>query len=385
MTATRTPLLPPCLKPKDLAGPKVATRVNGSFCPSHAGARRIPLTQATTSKCSLPCREVEMRISTAKRLPMVLMPGHRAIPSPSAVRRLCPQRVRGGNGIPLAPAKAGGIGAVRKFLGADPRADVRMFANTLPLPHASRKPSPSTAHMDAMVFDTRWISLKVIREEDTVANRHCFLVWCEAAPHSTEDGFSRSFLHHRRPCGRGTNSLGRVLRKVLMPWGAPNSVGHWLNNVFGRVRNALRISADVPLVIDAASALPSHAAQAMELGFECGWLLNTAVPNAGDPAGHGPKLLPLRSAPVTACRPTPTRMLARDSMAGAPSTAVDPGKCVPGMKPSTVSIQFFEQCGMAGPKWCRWGSSGATSDKRTHPPPCYAVKIRQDQSRSARH
>jgi thiazole synthase len=40
---------------------------------------------------------------------------------------------------------------------------------------------------------------------------------------------------------------------------------------------------DVPLVVDAGIGLPSHAAQAMELGYDA-ILLNTAVAKAGDPA-----------------------------------------------------------------------------------------------------
>ena len=39
---------------------------------------------------------------------------------------------------------------------------------------------------------------------------------------------------------------------------------------------------DVPLVVDAGIGLPSHATQAMELGYDA-VLLNTAVANAGDP------------------------------------------------------------------------------------------------------
>ncbi|MGD1876771.1 MAG: thiazole synthase, partial [Kiloniellaceae bacterium] len=39
---------------------------------------------------------------------------------------------------------------------------------------------------------------------------------------------------------------------------------------------------DVPLVVDAGLGLPSHAAAAMELGYDA-VLLNTAVAKAGDP------------------------------------------------------------------------------------------------------
>ena len=70
--------------------------------------------------------------------------------------------------------------------------------------------------------------------------------------------------------------------KVLMPWGAPIGSGKGLNNVFGL--RALRAHfPDVPLVVDAGIGLPSHAAAAMELGYDA-VLLNTAVAKAGDPA-----------------------------------------------------------------------------------------------------
>jgi thiazole synthase len=69
--------------------------------------------------------------------------------------------------------------------------------------------------------------------------------------------------------------------RVLMPWGAPIGSGRGLNNLFGL--KALRAHfPDVPLVIDAGIGVPSHAAQAMELGFDA-VLINTAVAQAADP------------------------------------------------------------------------------------------------------
>ena len=69
--------------------------------------------------------------------------------------------------------------------------------------------------------------------------------------------------------------------KVLMPWGAPIGSGKGLNNPFGL--RALRAHfPGVPLVVDAGIGLPSHAAAAMELGYDA-VLLNTAVAKAGDP------------------------------------------------------------------------------------------------------
>jgi thiazole synthase len=70
--------------------------------------------------------------------------------------------------------------------------------------------------------------------------------------------------------------------RVLMPWGAPIGSGRGLNNLFGL--RALRAHfPDLPLIIDAGIGLPSHAAAAMEIGYDA-VLLNTAVAKAGDPA-----------------------------------------------------------------------------------------------------
>jgi thiazole synthase len=69
--------------------------------------------------------------------------------------------------------------------------------------------------------------------------------------------------------------------RVLMPWGAPIGSGLGLNNLYG-LRSLRAHFPEVPLVIDAGLGLPSHAAAAMELGYD-GVLLNTAVAKAGDP------------------------------------------------------------------------------------------------------
>ena len=70
--------------------------------------------------------------------------------------------------------------------------------------------------------------------------------------------------------------------EVLMPWGAPIGSGKGLNNLFG-LRAMRAHFADVPLVVDAGIGVPSHAAQALELGYDA-VLINTAVAKAGDPA-----------------------------------------------------------------------------------------------------
>ncbi len=71
--------------------------------------------------------------------------------------------------------------------------------------------------------------------------------------------------------------------QVLMPWGSPIGSGRGLNNLFGL--KALRAHfPGIPLVIDAGIGVPSHAAQAMELGFDA-VLINTAIARARDPVG----------------------------------------------------------------------------------------------------
>ena len=68
-----------------------------------------------------------------------------------------------------------------------------------------------------------------------------------------------------------------------MPWGAPIGSGLGLNNEYAL--RAMRAEfPDTPLVVDAGIGLPSHAARAMELGYDA-VLLNTAVAQAGDPVG----------------------------------------------------------------------------------------------------
>jgi thiazole synthase len=69
--------------------------------------------------------------------------------------------------------------------------------------------------------------------------------------------------------------------EVLMPWGASIGTGRGLANPYA-LRTMRNYFPAVPLIVDAGIGAPSHAAQAMELGYD-GVLLNTAVARAGDP------------------------------------------------------------------------------------------------------
>ncbi|MCL4130158.1 UNVERIFIED_CONTAM: hypothetical protein GTU68_058732 [Idotea baltica] len=142
----------------------------------------------------------------------------------------------------------------------------------------SVKEAVTTAHMAREVFDTKWIKLEVIGEEDTLQPDVFGLV--EAARILSEDGFQ--VFPYTTEDLVVADKLLQAGCEVLMPWGAPIGSGLGLNNIFG-LRAMRAHFPDVPLVIDAGLGLPSQAAAAMELGFDA-ILLNTAVAKAGDPA-----------------------------------------------------------------------------------------------------
>lgn len=139
------------------------------------------------------------------------------------------------------------------------------------------KEAVTTAHMAREVFGTSWVKLEVIGEDDTLQPDVFGLV--EAARILTGEGF-QVFPYTTEDLSVAAKLLEAGC-EVLMPWGAPIGSGQGLNNPFGL--RALRAHfPEVPLVIDAGIGLPSHAARAMELGYDA-VLLNTAVAKAGDP------------------------------------------------------------------------------------------------------
>ena len=141
----------------------------------------------------------------------------------------------------------------------------------------SVKEAVTTAQMAREVFDTPWIKLEVIGEADTLQPDVFGLV--EAARILCAEGFE-VFPYTTEDLVVAERLLEAGCR-VLMPWGAPIGSGRGLNNVYG-LRTLRAHFPDVPLIIDAGIGLPSHAAAAMELGFDA-VLLNTAVAKAGDP------------------------------------------------------------------------------------------------------
>ena len=135
----------------------------------------------------------------------------------------------------------------------------------------------TTAQLARELFGTPWVKLEVIGDDETLQPDPIGLV--EAAGILIKDGFN-VFPY----C---TEDLTVALRlheigcQVIMPWAAPIGSARGITN-----RDALKLMRarlpDVMLVIDAGLGAPSHAAEALELGYDA-VLLNTAVAKARDP------------------------------------------------------------------------------------------------------
>ena len=135
----------------------------------------------------------------------------------------------------------------------------------------------TTAKLARELFGTSWIKLEVIADNDTLQPDLVGLV--EAAGILIRDGFE-VFPY----CTEDLSVAMRLVDagcRVVMPWAAPIGSAKGIVN-----REGLRLLRDrlpdVTLVIDAGLGAPSHAAQALELGYDA-VLLNTAIAKAVDP------------------------------------------------------------------------------------------------------
>ena len=204
-----------------------------------------------------------------------LMLGTAQYPSPAILAEAFRRSGAGIATVSLRREAAGGEAgnAFREIIRA---LGVRVLPNTAGC-HSARE-AVTTARMAREVFGTDWIKLEVIGHADTLQPDPFGLV--EAARTLAADGFK--IFPYTTEDGVLAGRLLEAGCEVLMPWGAPIGTGLGLNNLYG-LRTLRAQFPDVPMVIDAGLGLPSHAARAMELGFDA-VLLNTAVAKAGDPA-----------------------------------------------------------------------------------------------------
>src|SRR6202011_4767979 len=146
---------------------------------------------------------------------------------------------------------------------------VRVMPNTAGCRTA--KEAVTTAQMARELFGPDWIKLEVIGNDDTLQPDLFGLI--EAAGALSRDGF-KVFPYTTEDLVAAERLLGAGC-EVLMPWGAPIGSGRGLNNPYA-LKSLRAHFPNVPLIIDAGIGAPSHAAAAMEMGFDA-VLSNTAI------------------------------------------------------------------------------------------------------------
>jgi thiazole synthase len=140
------------------------------------------------------------------------------------------------------------------------------------------KEAIATAEMARELFGTSWVKLEVIANDDTLQPDLFGLV--EAAQVLAADGFD--VLPYTTEDLSAAERLVAAGCTVLMPWASPIGSARGLINK-DALKTLRAYFPDIPLIIDAGVGAPSHAAEAMEMGYDA-VLLNTAVAKAGDPA-----------------------------------------------------------------------------------------------------
>jgi len=139
------------------------------------------------------------------------------------------------------------------------------------------KEAIATAEMARELFGTNWIKLEVIANDDTLQPELFGLV--EAATVLCAEGFE--VLPYTTEDLSAAERLIAAGCAVLMPWAAPIGSARGLINKTA-LQSLRAYFPDTPLIVDAGIGTPSHAAEAMEMGYDA-VLLNTAIAKAGDP------------------------------------------------------------------------------------------------------
>lgn len=141
----------------------------------------------------------------------------------------------------------------------------------------SVKEAVTTAQMARELFNTNWVKLEVIGDEYNLqpdpfalleATKELISQGFEVFPYSTDDLVL-------------CEKLVEAGCRIVMPWGAPIGTGRGLTDPYALKTLRQRLPS-VTMIVDAGIGSPSHAVQAMEMGFD-GVLLNTAVAQAADP------------------------------------------------------------------------------------------------------
>ena len=173
--------------------------------------------------------------------------------------------------VALRRIEAAAEGSLTRVLDA---CGVKLLPNTAGC-HTARE-AVQTARLAREAFETSWVKLEVIGDEDTLLPDPVELL--DAAEQLVEDGFTVLAYTNDDPI------LGRRLADAgcaaVMPLGSPIGSGLGIRNPHNIA--LLREAVEVPVVLDAGIGTASDAALAMELGCDA-VLLATAVTRARHP------------------------------------------------------------------------------------------------------
>jgi len=172
--------------------------------------------------------------------------------------------------------EAAGATTGRDFLRLIAELGVHVLPNTAGC--HSAKEAVLTAQLARELFETPWLKLEVVGDESTLQPDP--FATLEAAEALRAEGFE---LFPYVTCDLAlAQRLVALGCRVLMPWASPIGAGRGLADP--EALRALRHRfPSITMIVDAGLGRPSHAAQAMELGYD-GVLLNSAVALADDPA-----------------------------------------------------------------------------------------------------
>lgn len=209
-----------------------------------------------------------------KTLQSRLLIGSALYPSPAIMQQAI--RSSGANVVTVSLRRQNpGEGGGESFWQLIKELEVNILPNTAGC--HSVKEAITTAQMAREIFDTKWIKLEVIGDDYNLqpdpfqlleATEELIGQGFEVFPYCTDDLVL-------------CQKLAELGCKILMPWGAPIGTGQGLLNPYALKTIRQRLP-ELTLIVDAGIGLPSHAAQAMEMGYD-GVLLNTAIAQSNKP------------------------------------------------------------------------------------------------------
>ncbi|WMN58839.1 thiazole synthase [Pseudoalteromonas xiamenensis] len=202
-----------------------------------------------------------------------LLIGSALYPSPAVMQSAI--RASGADIVTVSLRRQNSVSAGQDFWDLIKELGLRVLPNTAGC--HSVKEAVTLAHMCREVFATDWIKLELIGDEYNLQPDPFALL--EATKILLDDGFK--VLPYCTDDLVLCQKLADSGCEVLMPWGAPIGTGKGLLNPYALKTIRERLP-EMTLIVDAGLGLPSHACQALEIGYD-GVLLNSAVAGAGCP------------------------------------------------------------------------------------------------------